>query len=222
MSAAPTTDDRLAAAVARSAADAADLVAQGAVASAWASDSVLDGMTVGGLAAHLAQMIGGLATWLDGPAPDPGAFERQGLADGYGATARLGSPGSGPARTVLRWANDAAAAGPAAVAAQAAADASRLPARLAAARGDRLVPSALVPGVAMTLDDYLATRCVEFVVHTDDLAVSVGLSVEVDPVATAVAVDTLVALCRARAGDRAVLVALAGRGRADAEALRAL
>lgn len=215
--------DRLGAAVLRAAAAVVGLLEHSAVAARWDEAPVLDDMTVGALAGHLAQMVGGLAAWLAAAEPDPGTVERRSLADVYGRSARLEGPGAEPARTIARWAAQAAAPGPQVVAAQARTDLARLPDLLAGTAPGRLVPSAVVPGAALSLEDYLATRCVEYVVHADDLAVSAGLAPpEPDPEAAAVAVAVLVGLCRARAGDTAVLRALAGRRGADPDALRAL
>ncbi|MFV0463812.1 MAG: hypothetical protein ACK5MP_11575 [Nostocoides sp.] len=65
-------------------------------------------------------------------------------------------------------------------------------------------------GLTMSLADYLDTRAVELVIHSDDLAVSLG----VDPPAfddafVSGAIGTLVAVARARHGSREVLWALA-------------
>lgn len=60
--------------------------------------------------------------------------------------------------------------------------------------------------MASRLDGYLRTRCVELVVHTDDLAASIGLPThEPDRAAVAVALDVIFEMCRARAGDAEVL-----------------
>jgi hypothetical protein len=81
----------------------------------------------------------------------------------------------------------------------------------------------VVGGVIIRLDEYLRTRTVELVVHSDDLASSVGIS----PPAfrtdtTGLAIGTLVELARLRHGDLSVLRALARRERDEVEALRVL
>lgn len=195
------------------------------IAASWSAPSVLEALTVGELAAHLGQMIGGLVGWLEAPPPDRSTSTVLPSTEVYGR-ARL-DPDDGLdgdlARTIRSWAADRSARGPDATAAEARAHRNRLPALLESAESDRLVPSAVVPGAAIELDQYLATRCVEFVVHVDDLAASTGLPrPSPDAGAVAIAVDALVAMCRARAGDLDVLLALARPSRSSPEVLRAL
>ena len=88
---------------------------------------------------------------------------------------------------------------------------------------ERLIPSAVTPDAAAPLTSYLRTRRVEFVVHADDIAASVGLPPpEMDPIASGIAVEALVQMCRERAGDAEVLRALARSERAQPGTLRAL
>jgi hypothetical protein len=195
------------------------------VVAAWSDPSVLDDLTVGELAAHLAQMIGALVVWLEAAAPNRSESTVLPPTEVYGR-ARL-DPDEGldgdVARTIRSWAADGAARGPAATANEARDHRGRLPTLLATAEADRLVSSAVIPGAAIELDDYLATRCVELVVHVDDLAASTGLPrPSPDECAVAIAVEALVAMCRARAGDLDVLLALARPSRSSPEVLRAL
>lgn len=196
------------------------------VAERWNDPSVLPAMSIGALASHLGQMIGGLVTLLDTEAPMASEVEIRSLVDLYGKTARIDDSdglNGDAAQTIRRWATRAADEDPALLVERARAHAARLPGLLDAAEPDRLVPSALIPGVATRLSDYLRTRCVEFVVHTDDLAMSVGLaSPEADPGATAVALEVLIEMCRARVGDAEVLRALARPNRVGPDVLRAL
>ncbi|MCA1706892.1 MAG: maleylpyruvate isomerase N-terminal domain-containing protein [Actinobacteria bacterium] len=84
---------------------------------------------------------------------------------------------------------------------------------------DRIVR--VFAGLVMLLDDYLETRIVELLVHTDDLAVSVGLMPPAPPVASAdIAIRHLVEVARLDRGDRALLMALSRRERDDHDALR--
>lgn len=209
-----------------SASGAVELLGHPAVAQAWQLPSALPRFSVGGLASHIGQMLGALANWLEADPPSAGEVRVLSLSDGYGTAARLaaseGLEGRA-ARTIRDWAADWARQGPAAVHGRARADLERAGSLLRSASPDRLIPSAILPGAASRLSDYLRTRCVEFVVHGDDLAASVeGLAPVPDPAATAVALDALVELCRTRAGDLGVLRALARPERADPEALRAL
>ena len=87
---------------------------------------------------------------------------------------------------------------------------------LAAEPADRVVR---VPwtGVTLTLDDFLLTRLVEFIVHTDDLAASVGIPTPpADPVAHRAVLDLLLALSVERHGPTALLRALSRTERAPA------
>jgi hypothetical protein len=75
----------------------------------------------------------------------------------------------------------------------------------------------------LTLDDYLVTRLIELLVHTDDLAVSVGLPSPDFPLAASrPAIAALVDVAILRHGDDAVLRALSRRERDAVDALRVL
>lgn len=91
--------------------------------------------------------------------------------------------------------------------------------RLHEAPEDRLV--AVADGYVLRLDEYLATRIVELVVHTDDLCVSLGVDTPTLP-ALDVAIATLVEVAAFRHGELAVVRALARRERDQEEALRVL
>jgi len=103
----------------------------------------------------------------------------------------------------------------------------RLETRLPAEPLDRRMPA--VGGAVIGLDEFLRTRLVELAVHSEDLALSVGLpvtdaGVAEEGVAEAVAeaVDVMVGAARVRHGDAAVLRALTRRERDDVDALRVL
>jgi hypothetical protein len=97
-----------------------------------------------------------------------------------------------------------------------------LDARLAAEPPDRLV-RAPSRDVAYSLDDWVANRTIEMLVHADDLAVSADLGHLALPAdAAGIAIRTLVEASRRRAGDLAVLRALTRRERQPADVLRAL
>lgn len=86
---------------------------------------------------------------------------------------------------------------------------------------DRLVQ--VFGGVVLTLDEYLATRLVELVVHADDLAVSLDVAPALlSPAVTGLVITTLVEVARLRHGDAAVVRALCRRERDSAEALRVI
>ncbi|HVA09538.1 MAG TPA: hypothetical protein VNG12_22650, partial [Acidimicrobiales bacterium] len=98
----------------------------------------------------------------------------------------------------------------------------RLRSRLPNEPAGRLV-RAPSKAVAYRLDDWVANRTIEMLVHADDLAVSVGLDPLVLPGDSArLAIQSLVDISRHREGDLTVLRALSRRERQSAEDLRAL
>jgi hypothetical protein len=84
---------------------------------------------------------------------------------------------------------------------------------------DRLVPVLTIPGAATTFENYMRSRVVELIAHTDDLAVSVGVA---PPEPGSVAIGALVELARARSGYLGVIRGLARAERAGPDDLRAL
>lgn len=186
---------------------------------------MLPDMTVGALASHLAQMLAAVAGWLGEDPAQAAELAPASVSQIYGL-ARV-DPDNGLAGDVAvrirSWASGAASAGPVATAVSARRDLDVFAAQLRYAEPDRLIPSINAPGLGIRLDDYLRTRCAEFVIHVDDLARSVEVaSPEPDPAAAGAAIACLIELCRERAGDLAVLRALARPGLADPETLRAL
>jgi Mycothiol maleylpyruvate isomerase N-terminal domain len=201
------------------------LIAAAEVGAAWEEPSVLADLTVGALTAHLVSAVAGIDPFLDLPVPKDVEI------------AELGSYYSGePYPASLRDALharviEASRTGPAAVLARFDEVWSRLRSRLAVESPDRLIriPSRQSPtgegpgGRYMRLGDFLVTRLVEVVVHTDDLAASVTLSTpvfssEVSDKAISFFVDT----CRRRHGDAAVIRAFTRRERDSVQALRVL
>lgn len=222
---APGAWSELVAAVLAASRQAVEVLADDAVSPRWEEPSVLPEMSVGQLSAHLGQMIGGPAGWLRTEPPDPAGVSIGTNFSMY-QVARL-DPEHGldgdVATTIRRWADAGASHGPAQVVDRARSDLAETAELFADAAPDRLIPSAVSPAVATCLADYLRTRCVELVVHTDDLAASVGIeSPTPDPVAAGIAIDVLTTMCRNRAGDLAVLRGLTRPDRCDLDALRAL
>jgi len=184
----------------------------------WGQDSVLPQFSVAALAGHLLRGMTTVGHYLDGHEPSENGIS----AASYFLT-MLGSAGlSDPASQAVRTRGDeAAAAGPAALASNARAAFARLPSRLAGAGSRRRLRVAA--GLVIALDEYLRTRVVELVVHVDDLATSLGVELAPLPPGTCkVAIDVLVDVARLRYGDLAVLRALARRERDQVEALRVL
>lgn len=195
------------------------LLAAEEVARCWEDESVLPGMSVGGLAGHLARSVLQVEWFLDGEVvgAEPVTPVRY-----YARLVGTSVPDSALNVGVRARSEETAAAGSAVVAEQAQAAWRRLARRLDEEPADRRVAVLHRPGEEMLLDGYLQTRCVELAVHLDDLALSVGVRSQAPEGALAIAVDVLVAAARDRHGDQAVLHALARRERDAVQALRVL
>lgn len=189
------------------------------VARRWENESVLAGMSVGALAAHLARCVLQVEWFLDGRVADA---EPVSPVRYYARLVGTAVPDSALNTGVRARSEETAAAGPTAVAEQTRAAFERLTRRLESEPAGRRVAILHRPGEEMLLDGYLQTRCVELAVHLDDLALSVGTPCPAPDAALAIAVDVLVAAARDRHGDQAVLHALARRERDTGEALRVL
>jgi hypothetical protein len=192
---------------------ALELAASPEVGAAWAAESACSGMSVGGLAAHLVgQPVAAARLLRAAPVTQPlpllehyerAAWVRAGLDDEVNRAIRAGG-------------DEQAAAGPAAVLAVARAALSELPGLLAAPREPDGV---LIPwqGWALRTDDFVTTRLMELLVHSDDLAASVDLPTPVFPDAAATPVLALLTGVAAhRHGQTAVVRALSRPQRAPA------
>ncbi|MGH3443436.1 MAG: maleylpyruvate isomerase N-terminal domain-containing protein [Nitriliruptorales bacterium] len=149
------------------------LIEHDAVAARWDEPSALEGYTVGGLAGHLARAALTVERYLEAPEPPPDREPAD--AAGY-LVAVLGAHDPVDSefhRAVRARGAEAAADGPAAVAASLREARTRLAAGLDAATLERRVE--VLDGLVLTVEEYLRTRILELVVHVDDLSVSVGL-----------------------------------------------
>lgn len=148
----------------------ADLVARPEVAAAWQDESSCAGMSVGALARHLVVQPLRVVEVLTGPATDAEPIT---VDQHYAQAAWIQQDLDGPANVGVRTrSEDEAAVGPEAVAAEAREILGRLDGVLAAAPEVVGLPWT---GAALATDDFLVTRLMEIVVHSDDLASSVGL-----------------------------------------------
>lgn len=182
------------------------------VAAAWGAPSALAGLTVGGLVAHVTAATAFLGLLLDAPPPGDDVPVVQAARYYAGMEG-----GAGEAHDLLReMAESRAAKGPEANVAHFRATVADLAARLATEDPDRPLDVRPVLPFAVTVADFVATRVLELVVHGDDLATSVGRTFEPPAEAAGVAIGLLVDTARARAGDVAVLRALARAERAEA------
>ena len=195
------------------------LVEDRAVADAWERPSALPYLTVGALTAHLVRALATVVTYLHADEPGEDAPVRD--AAGYLHVALSDDDLDGALhRGIRERADDSAADGPQVVGEQARAALDELHRRLPGLAIDRRV--AVKDGIVLTLGQYLETRLVELVVHTDDLVASTGVGCELPAAATDTAIAVLVALARRRHGDAALLHALARRERAPVAGIAAL
>ncbi|WP_327269199.1 maleylpyruvate isomerase N-terminal domain-containing protein [Streptomyces sp. NBC_01218] len=194
------------------AAVAVELIGAPEVARAWDEPSALAGMTVGGLAGHLGFQLFSVSRVLTSA---PTEEQPIALTEHFARAAWIGAPLDADVSTgIVALGEETGADGPGALRERAAAALEEQRGELARAAGDRTVFIAR-SGWALTLDDYLATRLLELVVHLDDLAVSVGLptrdlpTVAFDPVLV-----LLARLAAGKHGQAALLRALARAERA--------
>jgi hypothetical protein len=182
------------------------------VAEAWDTESTCAGMTVGGLTdlllgqvRHVTRLLAEPAT-VDAPTP---------LIEHYERAEWVKASAEDEANTSVRdGANEAAAVGRDAVLAGVAPLLDLLPEVLQAPRDPETVFIAW-QGWALTTDDFLVTRSMELVVHSDDLAASVGLPTPNFPDTVAAhVIDLLGGVAMRRHGQAAVVRALSRPQRA--------
>ncbi|GIF63013.1 hypothetical protein Ais01nite_10480 [Asanoa ishikariensis] len=194
------------------AAIAVDLLADPAVADRWPEPSALAELSVGGLAGHLGRQVHMMVEILSAPHADQPPRD---LMAHYGESPWLGKDIDTPANVGIRAQSDAfAAAGHPDMVETLRTDLVALRGTLPAVPADT---SVLLPwtGWALTLDDLLLTRMMELTVHSDDLAVSVGVPTpEFPPAVLRPVLGLLTDLAVARHGQVAIVRALSRRERA--------
>ncbi|MFI0452576.1 maleylpyruvate isomerase N-terminal domain-containing protein [Actinomadura sp. 6N118] len=167
---------------------AAALVGSAAVARAWDEPSALPRLSVGALANHLAGQISFVSLVLPEPPTDLPAIP---ILDYYQRVGWIGSGLDEPFNLrVQRGEEKAAADGPQALIARTRKALDGLRDTLPDAP-PRAVHLPVWGDWSLSLDDFVTSRLMELVVHTDDLAVSVGLPTPPLPPG---AVDTVVVL----------------------------
>jgi hypothetical protein len=191
----------------------ADLVTRPEVGSRWEDESACAGMTVGGLTHHLASQAINACVLIERRDLAPAEAETIAILEHYRRAAWVNESLAAEANTSIRdSANELASMGRGA-----------LIDRFESARAD--LPGILVDpakvtyipwqGWSMATDDFLVTRLMEMVVHSDDLAASVDVPAPdfgpevLDPV-----LRLLTALALRRHGQDAVVRALARPQRA--------
>jgi hypothetical protein len=189
---------------------AATLLREPAVSARWAEPSALTDFSVAGLARHLTNQVTRTVTLL-AAAPGNSAIP---VLEHYTRNAWVTSGVNGADNVRIRRQDEQAAA---VTTPQALAD--EVDAALAELR--RVVPAEPAQRVVdlgdwgLTVDDFLLTRVMELVVHTDDLAVSVGVPTpEMPTAATDATVQLLARVAAWRHGPMAVVRALARQERA--------
>lgn len=180
-----------------------------AVAAAWGKPSALEDFSVGGLAFHLANQI------FHVPEATPSSGPAISLAENYARAAWVGKDASHEVNVGIRKRseNDATEGVATLV--------NRVESALAAVRSliaeapDDLIVHIKRAGWDLTFDDFLTTRLMELVVHSDDLAVSVGVATPpVSESAARTVVDLLCGIAVRRHGATAVIRALSRAERA--------
>lgn len=196
------------------AASAVALLHDPAVAAAWSKPSALTEFSVGGLAVHLAHQLVRVESVL---ADDAATGEPIPVLEHFTRSPWVTAGLDHESNVNVRQGGEALAGdGPDTLAARTEAIYSTLRDTLPAQPADRVVHLPWA-GWALALDDFLLTRMMEIVVHSDDLAASVGVPTPelpervVDPV-----VDLLARLAVHRHGPTAVIRALSRAERAPA------
>lgn len=183
---------------------AAELINRPSVGVAWDEPSALEGMTVGGLAAHLVRAAGATIAYLD---RTPADAEPEGdlLTPVTYFHAAVDSPIHEQIKQVSA---DESAVGHTAMATRCSDLAEHLRQRLVDEPAERLIGA--LGGRMLTLDDFCRTRLIEILLHVDDLAVSVGEPrPATDPEGVAIVIDIIEGIARFRHGDWEVIYALA-------------
>lgn len=191
---------------------AADLVRRPEVTERWTDESACAGMSVGGLAWHLASQVTNTVRVVGAP---PSGDPPIPLIEHYVRAAWVHSGLDEEANVGIRESSDAeAAAGPRALDELLDEHLDRLAEVLVAADPEAPV---LIPwqGWSLSLHDWLVTRKMEIVVHSDDLAASVGVPTPEfpEPVLTPV-LALLTAVATRRHGQAALVRALSRPQRA--------
>jgi hypothetical protein len=185
---------------------AADLVRRPEVTARWHEESACAGMSVGGLACHLASQLDNTVRLLRAGASDQPPVS---LAHHYSSAGWVRAAVDDGANVEIREGSNAQAeAGPDALRARVSLRLEELPGSLASVAGGDPV---LIPwqGWSLTAYDFLVTRMMEIVVHSDDLAVSIGVDTPEFPGdALAPVLELLTGLAVRRHGATSVIRAL--------------
>lgn len=198
---------------------AAELLAAPEVAGNWDEPSALDKLSVRGLAGHLAAQVFFIPAVLAEPEPAEPVIP---LHEYYERAAWIGTDLDSPFNRGIRdGGEETAAEGPEKLAERTAACVAELRETLSAAP-DRPVRRPTWGPYSVSLDTFIASRMLELIVHSDDLAHSVGIPTPEFPAqAMETVVDVLTRIALRRHGQTAVLRALSRSERAP-ESISAL
>ena len=193
---------------------AAGLLAAPEVAGAWDEPSALAKLSVRGLAGHLAAQVFFLPLVLAEPVPAEPVIT---LNEYYERAAWIGTDLDTEFNQGIREGGEATATeGPDRLAARTTACVAQLRESLPAAP-DRLVRRPTWGPYSVSLDTFVTSRMLELLVHSDDLAHSVGVPTPEFPAAAIeTVVDVLTRIALRRHGQTAVLRALSRSERAPA------
>ena len=192
------------------------VLARPEVAARWDEPSVLAEFSVRGLAGHL---VRGALTVVDYLAAPPPEGEPIAPPSYFAAMAPAPDLAGGLQASIRQRGEELAAGGWQALVARLDGARAALAAALAREPTERRL--AVFGGQVMRLDDYLLTRIVELLVHTDDLAVSVGVEPPAPPAeAGRLALAYLLEVAVCRSGQLAALRAFSRRERDSVQALR--
>lgn len=196
------------------AASALDLLGRPELGQRWTQPSALTEFTTSGLAGHLAAQIHQVRSVLDTPVPDGKAIR---LLDHYSAAAWRNVDLNDAVNVRIREAGESfAAEGPDSLLSNTRAVLDGLRVDLAGRPADAVVHLPWV-GWSLSLDDFLITRMLEISVHSDDVAVSIGVETpELPASVTGPVLELLFQLSQERHGTTAVLRALSRAERAPA------
>lgn len=154
---------------------AVDLLESAEVAGRWADPSVCEGFTVGGLAAHLGWQVQSARWAVDSARPADGVVVTS-LTGHYEQALWVGVAVEEPVNVGIRDAGEKRAQVGAAEMARLTRQAREELARSFGSLGPlEVIAMPWIEGRAMSAQDVLATRVLELLIHTDDLAVSVGV-----------------------------------------------
>jgi hypothetical protein len=198
------------------------LVASPEVDREWAQPSTLEGMTVGGLAAHFIMALHRTLELLQADAPDTDRIATPFEFFGDNRREAASILDDERAKFIVAASQDAAADGQPEVVDELTSVIAQVDAALDDVAPDTTIATARIPDARARLDDFLRTRLAEVVLHGDDLAGSVGVVWHPPTRAADEVIELLVEMARERVGDLEVLRALAREERATPGVLRAL